>query len=191
MAEHYRFFNSAEGDIREYTAAEFAEYFNSFIGDGIYTSDDKVGLKVSPGEGLSLKIDTGLAFVRGYMYKNDSVINKQLDSSDTMLDRIDRVVLRFDEIAREIKAKVKTGTFSSTPKAPEIEVTDAIKEMPLAQIRIRKGATAIQASDITDERFTEDCGLVFLKLEIPWTAVFSGAEEPPGIKPRDIWLREL
>lgn len=27
MAEHFRFFNSAPGDMREYQAAEFAEYF--------------------------------------------------------------------------------------------------------------------------------------------------------------------
>lgn len=86
MAEHYRFFNSANGDIREYTAAEFAEYFSRFLSDGLYTENGKAGLQVTPGSGLNVNIATGYAFVRGYMYKNDSTITKQLDTADTMLD---------------------------------------------------------------------------------------------------------
>jgi hypothetical protein len=76
MAEHCRFFNSAEDDLREYTAAEFAEYFSRFLSDGLYTINGRAGLKVTPGAGLSINIDTGYAFIRGYMYKNDSVMTK-------------------------------------------------------------------------------------------------------------------
>ena len=71
MAEHYRFFNSADGDVREYTASEFAEYFSRFLSDGLYTENGKAGLQVTSGDGLSVKIATGYAFVRGYMYHND------------------------------------------------------------------------------------------------------------------------
>jgi hypothetical protein len=167
MAEHYRFFNSAEDDLREYTAAEFAEYFSRFLSDGLYTINGRAGLKVTPGAGLSINIDTGYAFIRGYMYKNDSVMTKTIDPPDTMLERIDRIVLRFDEVAREIKVTVKKGTFSSTPQAPAIEVSSTVKEMTLAQVRIRKGSTAISAQDITDERFLATCGLVSSLIDIP------------------------
>jgi hypothetical protein len=51
MAEHCRFFNSAEDDLREYTAAEFAEYFSRFLSDGLYTINGRAGLKVTPGRG--------------------------------------------------------------------------------------------------------------------------------------------
>jgi hypothetical protein len=154
MAEHYRFFNSAEDDLREYTAAEFAEYFSRFLSDGLYTVNGRAGLKVSPGTGLSVNIDTGYAFIRGYMYKNDSEMTRTLEPADTMLDRIDRIILSFDEVAREIKVVVKKGTFSSTPQAPAIEVSSTVKEMTLAQVRIRKSSAAISTQDIT-------CHLVF------------------------------
>ncbi len=167
MAEHYRFFNSAEDDLREYTAAEFAEYFSRFLSDGLYTVNGRAGLKVSPGTGLSVNIDTGYAFIRGYMYKNDSEMTRTLEPADTMLDRIDRIILRFDEVAREIKVVVKKGTFSSTPQAPAIEVSSTVKEMTLAQVRIRKSSAAISTQDITDERFLATCGLVSSLIDIP------------------------
>jgi hypothetical protein len=167
MAEHYRFFNSAEDDLREYTAAEFAEYFSRFLSDGLYTVNGRAGLKVSPGTGLSVNIDTGYAFIRGYMYKNDSEMTRTLEPADTMLDRIDRIILSFDEVAREIKVVVKKGTFSSTPQAPAIEVSSTVKEMTLAQVRIRKSSAAISTQDITDERFLATCGLVSSLIDIP------------------------
>jgi hypothetical protein len=167
MAEHYRFFNSAEDDLREYTAAEFAEYFSRFLSDGLYTVNGRAGLKVSPGTGLSVNIDTGYAFIRGYMYKNDSEMTRTLEPADTMLDRIDRIILSFDEVAREIKVTVKKGTFSSTPQAPAIEVSSTVKEMTLAQVRIRKSSAAISTQDITDERFLATCGLVSSLIDIP------------------------
>ena len=167
MAEHYRFFNSAEGDIREYTASEFAEYFSRFLTDGLYAENGKAGLQVMPDIGLNISIDIGYAFVRGYMYKNDAVLIKQLEPADTILDRVDRIVLRFDEVARTINIITKKGEFSSTPQPPVVEITSTVKEMTLAQVRIRKNATNITAQDITDERFTDTCGLVSSLIDIP------------------------
>ncbi len=194
MAEHYRFFDSAEGDVREYLASEFAEYFNRFLSDGLYTENGKAGLGVTPGEdGLSVQIDTGYAFVKGYMYKNDTVMTKQLDVSDSMLDRIDRVVLRLDEVDRSIHVEIKTGTFSSTPQPPSIEVTSTVKELTLAQVRANKGATAVTAKDITDERFADTCGLVSSLIEIPaqemwdiWNATLNDIEIAWANKQGDI-----
>ncbi len=208
--EHYRFFNSTEGDIREYRASEFAEYFSRFLTDGLYTENGNAGLKVNVSNGLNINIDTGYAFVRGYMYHNDMVITKTLDAADSILDRIDRIVLRFDEVDREIKIIVKKGILSSTPVATNIEVTTSVKEMTLAQVRIRKGITTISANDITDERLKDTCGLVQLLAEVPlndlmeqWNTwfegrqnetggrVFGGATESSGMLAGDIWHKEL
>src|SRR5690554_4452549 len=170
MAEHYRFFNSESGDEREYTAAQFAEYFSRFLSDGLYTENGEAGLKVTAGAGLSVDVAAGYAYVRGYMYHNDMSLNKTLDPADSILDRIDRIVLRFDEVAREIKIDVLTGDFSSTPQSPEITVTDTVKEMTLAQVRVRHGASTVT---VTDERFSDTCGLVSSLIDIPaqemWT----------------------
>lgn len=167
MAEHFRFFNSTEGDVREYLASEFAEYFSRFLSDGLYTENGKAGLQVAPGTGLQVQVATGYAFIRGYMYHNDAALTKVLDPADTMLDRIDRVVLRFDEVAREIRVAVKTGAFSSTPTAPGLEITSTVKELGLAQVYVRKGVTSLATKDITDERLTSACGLVSSLITIP------------------------
>lgn len=101
--------------------------------------------------------------------------------------------MRFDEVAREIKIVVKKGTFSSTPQAPAIEVSSTVKEMTLAQVRIRKGATSISAQDITDERLSQNCGIVTLTVPVPQrgSAIIAGATEPDGLWADDIWLKEL
>lgn len=162
--ERYRFFNSTESDIREYLAADFAEYFSLFLSDGLYTEDGQTGLHVTSGTGLKCNISTGYAFIRGYMYQNDSVLIKTIDPADTMLDRIDRVVLRFDEVAREIKIHIKKGTASSDPQAPSLVNTATVKELGLAQIRVNKGSASISA--VIDERFSS-AGLVSSLITIP------------------------
>lgn len=219
MAEHFRFFNSAEGDVREYLAAEFAEYFSRFLSDGLYTENGQVGLKVIPGAGLQVQVATGYAFIRGYMYHNDAPLVLSLNPADSILDRMDRIVLRFDEVAREIRLAVKTGSFSSTPTAPGLEETSTIKELSLAKVLIRKNTTSIATGNITDERLTDACGLVSSIIEIPvqemwdaWNLALGGIEtawedwfesvqndlgvrvmigetEPAEIQTGDLWLR--
>lgn len=207
MAERYRFFNSAEGDIREYTAAEFAEYFSRFLSDGLYAENGQAGLKVTAGTGLSVNVDPGYAFIRGYLYHNDNTISLALDPADSILNRIDRVVLRFDEVAREIKVALKKGTFGSSPIPPEFIVTDTVKELTLAQVRVNAGAST---PVIEDERFKDSCGLVEVLASIPlndlldqWYTwfegrqhetggrVFNGSAEPAAILAGDLWLKEL
>lgn len=180
MAEHFRFFNSSEGDPREYPASDFAEYFSLSNDDGVHSKNGVPGLKATPGTGLTVNVATGYALMRGYMYHNDAEMALELEPADSVLQRIDRIVVRLDLVAREIRAAVKTGTFSSTPAAPTLEDTTAVKELALAQVKIRAGATAITTQDITDERSI-----------FSGARVFTGRTEPVGIQPGDIWLEEV
>ena len=219
MAEHYRFFNSMEEDLREYLAADFAEYFSLFLSDGLYAEDGRAGLKVVPAEGLKVEVAPGYAFIRGYMYHNDAPLVFDLAPADTILDRLDRVVLRFDEVAREIKLTVTTGEFSSTPAAPDLEESSTIKELGLAQVLVKHGTNNILTKDIIDERLTAACGLVASVIEIPaqemwdvwnqalagigadwlsWfesvqetlgTRIMIGESEPPEIETGDLWFK--
>ncbi len=165
--EHFRFFNSTAEDPREYLASEFAEYFNRFLSDGLYSQNGNAGLKVTFGSGLGVVVQPGYAFIRGYMYHNDENLTKTLEAADAMLDRIDRIVIRFDEVAREIRIHVKKGTPSSSPAVPALTDETYIKELGLAQVRVRKGSASIVSSDITDERLTSACGLVSSLITIP------------------------
>lgn len=202
MAEHFRFFNSTEGDIREYQASEFAEYFSKFLSDGIYTENELMGLKVSTVSGFNIKISPGYAFIRGYLYKNDADISFALDSSDTVLDRIDRIVLKLDIVNRMMNIQLKKGAMGSNPTPPTLVDNASIKELPIAQIRINKNTTT---GIITDERIP-----VYSMIEIPYQdmvaefntwfearkqsvgiEVYTGTIEPPNMTAGDMWLKEL
>ncbi len=202
MAEHFRFFNSTETDIREYQSSEFAEYFSMFLSDGIYTENGLMGLKVSTVNGLNIKVGTGFAFIRGYLYKNDSDINFILDPADVVLDRIDRIVLKLDVVNRTMAMTHKKGTMGSNPIPPTLIDNASVKELPIAQIRINKNATT---GIITDERVP-----VHSLIDIPYgdmveefnewfeerrqsvgVEIYTGAAEPSNMVAGDIWLREL
>jgi len=202
LAEHFRFFNSTENDIREYQASEFAEYFSRFLSDGIYTENGQMGLKVTTVNGFNIKVSPGYAFIRGYMYKNDADINITLDSSDAVLDRIDRVVLKLDIVSRTMNIQLKKGTMGSQPSPPSLIDNASVKELPIAQIRVNANS---RSGIIKDERMA-----VHSLIDIPYedmlnefnewfeqrkqsvgVEVYSGKEEPPNIVPGDIWLREV
>lgn len=208
MAEYSRFFNSVDGD-NLYQASDFAEYFSTFLSDGIFPENGNLGLKVTKDTGLKINVTIGFAFVRGYMYKSDSPLTFTLATADNTLDRIDRVVLRFDELEREIKTIVKKGTASSNPQPPILENTEMVKELSLAQIRIVKNTVTLADNNITDERYSDNCGVVSSLVTIPvqdmwdqWNNWFqnrqneigvrivNGRNEPPGLLAGDIWLRE-
>lgn len=167
MAEHFRFFNNADGHSEPYLASHFAEYFSRFLSDGLYTEGGKTGLQVSPDTDMQVQVATGYAYVRGYMYHNDALMTLPIDPADSMLDRIDRVVLRFDEVAREIRLNIKKGALSSAPIAPALADTATVKELSLARILVRKGTVSITLGSITDERLTAVCGLVSSLIDIP------------------------
>lgn len=209
MTEYSRFFNSVDGD-NLYQASDFAEYFSTFLSDGIFSYDGNLGLKVNKSDGLKINVATGFAFIRGYMYKNDNPLTFTLATADNTLDRIDRVVLRFDELEREITVIVKTGISGSSPVPSTLENTDTAKELSLAQIKINKNTITLVDSDITDERYSDNCGVVSSLITIPvqdmwdqWNAWFqnrqneigvrlvNGPTEPPGLLAGDIWLREI
>ena len=202
MSERYSFFNSVEGDIREYQASEFAKYFSRFLSDGVYTKNGLMGLKVDFVSGLNIKVSSGFAYVRGYLYENDANINFTLDSADNVLDRIDRIVLKLDIVNRVMNIKLKKGTMGSNPTPPTLIDDASVKEMPIAQIRINKNATT---GIITDERVPVH-SLIEIPLGEMWNIfnpwfqsvqntlgqrIMSGTTEPPEMLTGDIWLREL
>lgn len=148
MAEFYRFFDSTEGDIREYTSSQFAEYFSKFLSDGVYAENGLMGLKVSI-NGFNITVSKGSAFIKGYLYINDTDLSMTIDGADNILSRIDRIVLELDIVNRKINLQVKKGTMGSQPQVPSLVDNASIKEIPIAQIRINdKAVNGI----VTDER---------------------------------------
>lgn len=139
--ERSAFFNSVNND-RVYNAQSFAEYFASFIANGVFPNPSN-SLQVFAYDGFQLKVSPGKAWINGYFYVNDDDLYITLDLPDAVLSRIDAVVLRYSLADRNIKVAVKKGAFSSSPTPPTLQRDASIYELCLAQVYVAAGATSI------------------------------------------------
>lgn len=159
MAIKSGFFNSVNGD-RRYKADFFAEYFASFIGNGVFPNPS-TGMQVIAGDGMQTVIKAGKAWINGYYAVNDDDYIMQHDIADGVLKRIDRIVLRLDFSLRDIITQVKKGSFASNPVAPTLQRDADAYEIALADVLINNGAISITQANITDLRLnTHLCGIV-------------------------------
>ena len=145
---------------RSYLAENFARYFGTFIGNGVFPNPS-TQCQVIANDDMTVTIKAGRAWINGYMYENTDDHIVALDVADGLLNRIDRVVLKLDFLNREIKSYVKKGTFASSPIAPALQRDADAYELGIADIYIAAGATSIVQANITDQRQNQDlCGIV-------------------------------
>lgn len=157
--EKSSFFNSVSHD-RTYKAEDWAEYFASFIGNGVFPVPS-TGLQVVANDGMTLTVKTGKAWINGYFYYNTGDLSVTLATADGQLNRIDRVVVRWDLTNRVMSVKVKSSSFSASPTAPALQRDADIYELALADVTVGTGVTAITQGNITDQRLnTTLCGVV-------------------------------
>lgn len=159
MAEKSSFFTSLNGD-RKYKASDFAQYFNSFISDGVFPNPN-TNLQVISNGDMTITVKEGSAWIQGYYYNNTSDLTLTVPFADGVLNRIDRVVIRLDYINREIKAYIKEGGTSSNPVPPTLQRDSSLYELCIAEINVNNGVLAINQSNINDTRLkSEVCGMV-------------------------------
>ena len=153
------FFNSINGD-RKYDASRFAEYFASFIGNGVFPNPSN-NLQVLSNDDMTVTVKAGRAWINGYILINDGDYVLQLDPTDGVLNRIDRVVARYDVEDREMRIEVKKGTFASSPVPSDLQRDVDAYELALADIYVGAGVVSIAQGNITDLRNDKDlCGRV-------------------------------
>lgn len=157
--EKSSFFNSVSHD-RTYKAEDWAEYFASFIGNGVFPIPS-TGLQVAADDGMTVTVQAGKAWINGYFYHNTSDLSVTLDTADGQLPRIDRIVVRWDLTNRVISVQVKSSSPGTSPTAPALQRDSNIYEIALADITVGAGVVAITQSSITDQRLnTSLCGVV-------------------------------
>ena len=157
--EKSSFFNSVSGD-RVYRAEEWAEYFASFIGNGVFPVPS-TSLQVVAGSGMAVAVKTGKAWINGYFYYNTSDLPVTLATADGVLNRIDRIVVRWDLTERKISVAVKSSTPATSPVAPALQRDADAYELCLADVLVGAGVTAISQAKITDRRLDGSlCGVV-------------------------------
>lgn len=158
MAEKYRFFDAVQDEHgqydREYNAQEFTDYFKALVTTGIMKGAGNELAVAANGTNMITTVNTGIAFLLGRYYENDSPLTLTHDTETLGNSRIDRIVIRMDlsTEARYVKAFIKKGVPSTSPVAPALTQTPNLYEISLAQVKIVGGQTFIAASAVTDER---------------------------------------
>lgn len=159
MAEQSGIFPSVNGDRRYFTSF-FAAYFSDFISNGIYPNPS-TQCQVLANNDMTVTLKPGNAYINGYKYINDSDKSLSIETADGVLKRIDRIVLRYTVLDREIKSYVKKGTFASSPIAPSLQRDADMWELGVADIYVANGAVSISQANITDLRLNNTyCGIV-------------------------------
>ena len=160
MALTFGFYDSLNHD-RLYNAQQMSAIFDGIINDGVFAS---VGshFSVVPGTGMHVLVKSGRAWFNSTWTLNDSDIDLTIDAADTLLGRIDTVVLEVnsEQATRANSIKVVKGTAASSPVKPTLTNTATVHQHPLAHVTVAKNTTAITASMIEIVVGKTDCPFV-------------------------------
>ena len=157
--EKSSFFNSRSRD-RLYKAEDWASYFASFIGNGVFPVPS-TSLQIVTGSGMTVTVRAGKAWINGYFYNNTGDLSLTLPTADGVLNRIDRIVVRWDLTERRIYSAVKSSAPSASPVAPSLQRDADAYEICLADVLVGAGVTAVSQANITDQRLNGAlCGVV-------------------------------
>ena len=155
------FFDSDNGD-RKYGSTYWAEYFSSFIENGIFLkTGSELSMGLSPYGDRAFILRPGKAFINGYGYNNDSDKSIEIPESHATLNRIDSIVIQWNLSERQIRAKLRSSTPAENP-TPVTPVRNAeIWELVIAEIYVGKGNSQLNITSYKDKRYdTNVCGIV-------------------------------
>lgn len=164
MAQYSSFFNAVETSPgqydRTYNATQWAEYFATFIGNGIFATPS-TNLQVNASSNFEIIVARGTAFINGYYYNNTDALSVSINPSDLTYSRITSVILELNLNNRNIVITTADGTPSPNPVAPTLVRNASIYQLCLAQITIPSKTVTINQSQITDTRLINNlCGVV-------------------------------
>ena len=160
MAFSCGFFNS-KGLDRTYTAENFCDYLGSIICNGIL---DTYGdcFKLTAGNGLSVTLGTGKAWIDGHYLINDAPYN--IDLSQYLDESLPRyvaisILLDVSDTVRSVALEITQGTPAENPTLPTFPAISHQKRLVMYAVRLNVGATILSANDWYDYREDENvCG---------------------------------
>lgn len=144
--------------------AEDAESYLCTRTSGVFSSENHFMITITGDRQVT--ISPGLAWIRNSDYAGKSVLNTadvalNVPVADGALDRIDRVVLRFDKAMNSTSLKLLTGTPASAPVAPAISRTELVYDLALYDIRVPAASISISSANITSNLLDESlCGIM-------------------------------
>ncbi len=146
-------------------SAEDAELYNSTRTSGVFASGDNLGYTLDA-SARTITILPGMAWIKNTDFAGKAVgvkdaVSLAIAAADSVLGRIDRVVLQFSSASNETTLILKQGIAASTPSAPERVATETIYELVLYDISVPAGSAILTDADIIDQRSNETlCGLM-------------------------------
>ncbi|MEZ0396841.1 MAG: hypothetical protein ABWK53_10490 [Anaerolineales bacterium] len=136
--------------------------------------------------GMQVKIRSGAAWIHGHYFESDATETLPIASSDPLLNRIDLVALRLSYTDHAIDFQVLTGTPGTSPTPPSLTQTDAIWEIPLAQVYVQAGSITITANDVTDLRnYCMPRKTIIMQWLPPTGTITSGDSKQVWVVPRE------
>lgn len=147
---------------RVYNAADFAEYFSRFVGNGVFTSPAN-SLTVQSSGGMSVSIRPGYAWINGYLFSVISGTTEILTVpvANPTMNRYDSVVLGLNYQNRQITPYIKSGTPANIPSPVALTRSSNLYEIEIARVYVATGASYVSQANIIDTRADKTrCGFV-------------------------------
>lgn len=147
----------------EYTA-ENAETYLCTRTSGVYSADENFALTIA--NASTVTIGHGIAWIKDGTYAGKSVVSTEAVSidvpiADGVLNRKDRIVLRFDKSANASSIVLKVGTPATNAEPPSIIRDGTAYELGLYVINVPAASTAVQIKNITSTMLDESvCGIM-------------------------------
>ena len=156
MSKYAMFYNSKNND-RVYDADDMTEWLKPFFATGIFNG----GMQVTANDNMSVTIAGGYCNIGGKVKKFNEAQTLTIETASGTLNRIDNVILRRDDIERDITLMIQKGGQADTPTAPALTRSGAYYDLKLAEIYVSAGSIKITQDNITDCRANGDvCGWV-------------------------------
>ena len=144
----------------EYTA-EDAETYLSTRTSGVFSAD----ISIIP-ENMTVTIGSFLAWINNKNFSGKSVavtepVTLSIDSAEAVLNRIDRIVFRFNAIENSSILVVIKGNASAFPVPPAITRSEAVYDLCICEITIKSATTNLTNVDIKSTVLDENlCGIM-------------------------------
>lgn len=135
----------------DYDSQQFSESLHALVGNGVCQYGTQFELKQNGG--FSVLIGAGFALIHGRYLKNDGLFPLEIPPSGNSADRYDAIAARVDYAAKTAELTVLVGVDpEALRKDPSPIQNGQTYSILLYLVHIRRGASSIRASDITDIR---------------------------------------
>ncbi|MGM9660776.1 MAG: hypothetical protein ACI3WQ_09265 [Faecousia sp.] len=130
----------------------------------------RMAVQVSDGTGwLADENGLGCAWWIDTMASTGSMLSLGVDAADAVYNRIDRVIVEWNtpNYTDVPIVRILSGSLANKPVPPALTNDSTTRQISLARVYIKAGATEITDADITDERLDESvCGVVTDRVNI-------------------------